>query len=374
VYYPLGHWVWGSGWLSPAYGLFGEKGVVGVYDFAGGIVIHTSAGVASFICALVLGHRKGFKKNHNGQFPASNLPLAVIGATLLWVGWFGFNGGSALTSGTNSAFAIINSQIAACLTGCIWLFGAIYEKKPGVAPLLNGAIAGLAGITPAAGFITPLSTIVLSIILGFATYFGVKVLKDVLYVDDASDVTIVHGLTGIIGSIMVGFAASTEINPSGPSSVIYGYPKQLGYQLLGVVVAVAWSAFFTFVILKFINATVGLKVTLDEEEKGLDLVEHGEVAYHYLMREVVEKDDKIELHSTETDKEEKDTDTDKEEKDTGYFKEDKDTGSERETVTSNSPLHAFKEDKDTGSERETATSNSPLNVDKATDNNLDVQN
>jgi len=179
------------------------------------------------------------------------------------------------------------------------------EGSPGIVPLLNGAVAGLAGITPASGFITPLATIVLSLILGFATYFGVKVLKDVLHVDDALDVTVVHGLTGIIGSIMVGFAATTEINPSGPNAVISGSPVQLGYQILGVVVGVLWAAFWTFVILKIIEVTVGLKVSEEEEERGLDAVEHNEVAYDYLVKVAGKydeggKDDELDIELMET--------------------------------------------------------------------------
>jgi Amt family ammonium transporter len=267
IYYPLAHWVWGKGWLAQ----------LGVYDFAGGIVIHTSAGMGSLAAALVLGRRKNFGPD---IMVPHNIPLAVIGAAMLWFGWFGFNAGSALTAGPLASNALLTSQIASATAGMVWLVLSWKKsKKPSITGVITGAIAGLAGVTPAAGYISPQSAFFLGIILGFASYYGILLFKQKLRIDDALDVSSVHGLTGIIGALAIGLAASTVINPSGPNGLLYGNPSQLGIQALGVAVAVVLGFGGTIIIMKIINAVIGLRVKEDEEELGLDATQHGEREY-----------------------------------------------------------------------------------------------
>lgn len=267
IYTPLAHWIWGGGWLAQ----------LGVWDFAGGIVIHTSAGMGSLAAALVLGRRKGFSPE---IMVPHNIPLAVIGASLLWVGWFGFNAGSALASGTLASYALINSQIGAATCTLVWVFLSwVRTKKPSTVAAINGAISGLAGITPAAGFITPQAAFVLGIILGFGSYYGIVLLKERLKIDDALDVSSVHGITGILGALAIGVAATTAVNPVGPNGLLYGNPAQLGIQAFGIGVAAALAFFGTYAILKVIDKTIGLKVKDDEEEVGLDVSQHAEKAF-----------------------------------------------------------------------------------------------
>jgi len=271
VYYPIAHWIWGGGWLEQ----------MGAQDFAGGIVIHTTAGVGALILAILLGRRKDFDKYH-GEFPPSNVPLAALGAALLWMGWFGFNGGSALTSGSLATSAIASTQIAACSSGCVWLAASWIRDKPSSIAVINGVIAGLAGITPASGYVSSQSSIVIGIILGVASYGSVYLLKHKLRIDDALDVSSVHGLTGVIGSIAIGFCGEKSLNEDGEDGLIFGKGKLLGIQVLAVVVAAAWAAFWTLIIALIVKKTVGLSITEQEEVEGLDLVEHKEYAYHEL--------------------------------------------------------------------------------------------
>lgn len=267
IYYPLAHWVWGGGWLAQ----------LGVYDFAGGIVIHTSAGLASLAAALVLGRRKNFGPD---IMVPHNIPLAVIGAALLWLGWFGFNGGSALASGALAANAILVTQIGAATSAFVWILLSWKRSgKPSTTAAINGAICGLAGVTPAAGFISAQNSFLLGIILGFASYFAILLLKEHWKIDDALDVSSVHGVTGIVGSLAIGIIASAAINPAGPDGWLYGNPMQLGIQALGVAVAAALGFGGTVVIMKVIDATIGLKVREDEEDIGLDVTQHAERAY-----------------------------------------------------------------------------------------------
>ncbi len=267
IYTPLAHWVWGGGWLAK----------LGVFDFAGGIVIHTSAGMGSLAAAMVLGKRKGFSPE---IMVPHNIPLAVIGASLLWVGWYGFNAGSAVSSGTLASYALINSQIGSATCTMVWVFLSWSRtKKPSTVAAINGAIAGLAGITPAAGFITPQASFVLGIILGFGSYYGIVFLKERLKIDDALDVSSVHGITGILGAMAIGFAATTIVNPAGPNGLLYGNPAQVAIQALGVAVAAVMGFFGTYAILKVIDKTIGLKVKDEEEEVGLDVSQHAEKAF-----------------------------------------------------------------------------------------------
>lgn len=267
IYYPLAHWIWGRGWLAE----------LGVFDFAGGIVIHTSAGLGSLAAALVLGRRKNFGPD---IMVPHNIPLAVIGATLLWIGWFGFNAGSALASGSLAANTLLVTQIAASTSALVWI--ALSWKrsgKPSTTAAINGAIAGLAGVTPASGFISAQNSFFLGIVLGFASYYAILLFKEHWKIDDALDVSSVHGVTGMVGALAIGIIASTLINPAGPEGLLYGNPVQLAIQGLGIAVAAALGFGGTVVIMKMIDATIGLKVKEDEEDIGLDITQHAERAY-----------------------------------------------------------------------------------------------
>jgi Amt family ammonium transporter len=267
VYFPLAHWVWGRGWLAD----------LGVFDFAGGIVIHTSAGLASIAAALVLGRRRNFGPD---IMVPHNIPLAVLGASLLWIGWFGFNAGSALASGSLAANTLLVTHIGSVTSAIVWLFLSWRRAgKPSTTAVINGAISGLAGVTPAAGFITAQSSFLLGIALGFASYYGILLIKERLKIDDALDVSSVHGITGIVGSVAIGLIATTVINPAGPDGLLYGNSIQLAIQALGVAVAAALAFVGTIVIMKVIDATIGLKVRSEEEEIGLDITQHAERAY-----------------------------------------------------------------------------------------------
>lgn len=267
VYYPLAHWIWGRGWLAD----------LGVFDFAGGIVIHTSAGLASIAAALVLGRRRNFGPD---IMVPHNIPLAVLGASLLWIGWFGFNAGSALASGSLAANTLLVTQIASVTSALVWLFLSWKRSgKPSTTAVINGAISGLAGVTPASGFITAQSSFFLGIVLGFASYFGILLIKERFKIDDALDVSSVHGITGIVGSIAIGLVATTIINPNGPNGLLYGNSLQLPTQALGVAVAAVLAFVVTILIMKVIDATIGLKVKEEEEEIGLDITQHAERAY-----------------------------------------------------------------------------------------------
>lgn len=267
VYYPLAHWIWGRGWLAD----------MGVFDFAGGIVIHTSAGLGSLAAALVLGRRKNFGPD---IMVPHNIPLAVIGATLLWIGWFGFNAGSVLASGALAANTLLVTHIGSATSAMVWILLSWKRSgKPSTTAVINGAIAGLAGVTPAAGFISAQNSFILGIALGLASYYAILLLKEHWKIDDALDVSSVHGVTGIVGSLAIGLVASTLINPAGPDGLLYGNPMQLAIQALGVAVAAALGFGGTVVIMKVINATIGLKVREEEEDIGLDVTQHAERAY-----------------------------------------------------------------------------------------------
>jgi Amt family ammonium transporter len=267
VYYPLAHWIWGRGWLAD----------MGVFDFAGGIVIHTSAGLGSLAAALVLGRRKNFGPD---IMVPHNIPLAVIGATLLWVGWFGFNAGSVLASGALAGNTLLVTHIASATSAMVWI-GLSWKRsgKPSTTAVINGAIAGLAGVTPASGFISPQNSFFLGIALGLASYYAILLLKEHFKVDDALDVSSVHGVTGIVGALAIGLVASTLINPAGPNGLFYGNPIQFAIQALGIAVAAALGFGGTVVIMKLIDKTMGLKVREEEEDIGLDVTQHAERAY-----------------------------------------------------------------------------------------------
>jgi ammonium transporter, Amt family len=268
IYYPLVHWIWGvDGWLNK----------LGVKDFAGGIVIHTSAGMGALAAALVLGRRKDFGPSI--MVPHS-IPLAVLGSSLLWLGWFGFNAGSALASGGVAGNTVINTHMASAVSALIWVgLSWMRTGKPSVIAAINGAIAGLAGITPASGYVSVEHAFAIGIAIGSASYLGVLFLKDRFKIDDALDVSSIHGIPGIIGSMAIGIFASTAINPAGANGLLYGNANQLLIQGVGVGIAAALGFGGTYVIMKVIDVLIGIRVDPKVEELGLDIAEHAERAY-----------------------------------------------------------------------------------------------
>jgi Amt family ammonium transporter len=267
IYYPLAHWIWGKGWLAN----------LGVFDFAGGLVVHTSAGMGSLAAALIFGHRKSFGPTITTPH---NIPLAAIGASLLWFGWFGFNAGSALASGSLAANTLLVTHAASSASSVVWILLSWRRSgKPSAIAAINGAIAGLAGITPTSGFISVQNSLILGTVIGLVSYYAIILLKERWRIDDALDVSSVHGVTGIIGSLAIGFIASTLINPAGPNGLVYGNPMQLGIQAIGVAASAALAFGGTVAIMKIIDATIGIRVKEYEEDIGLDISQHAERAY-----------------------------------------------------------------------------------------------
>lgn len=275
VYYPVAHWIWGNGFMSR----WGENGVL---DFAGGITIHTTAGMASLVAAAMIGQREDFELYH-GEFPPSNLPLAGTGAGLLCLGWFGFNGGSALGAGSLAVSAVVSTQIGAVSSGVVWLGFSWIRGKPATTALLNGLLAGLAGVTPASGYINSPASMLLGLCLGFGSYGGAYILKHWWHIDDALEVSMVHGLTGAMGAIFIGLFGQHRLNPNGADGAVYGNPMQLLIQFLAVVITALWSALITFILLKVLGWMFkGIRLSPSAEHVGGDWAEHGEVAYHKL--------------------------------------------------------------------------------------------
>ncbi|QLH10099.1 ammonium transporter [Nitrosarchaeum sp. AC2] len=267
IYYPLVHWVWGGGWLAE----------LGVVDFAGGIVIHTSVGMGALAAAIVLGRRRFFGPAI--EIPHS-IPLAVVGSSLLWLGWFGFNAGSALASGSLAGNTVIVTHMASSVSALIWVgLSWMRTGKPSVVAAVNGAIAGLAGITPASGFVSVEHSFVIGIAIGIASYSGIIIFKEKLKIDDALDVSSVHGVAGIIGSLSIGLFASKLVNPAGPNGLLFGNPDQLGIQAIGVGVAAVLGFCGTWIIMKILDFLIGVRVSPEVEDAGLDISEHAERAY-----------------------------------------------------------------------------------------------
>jgi len=267
VYAPIAHWVWGGGFL----------GDWGVLDYAGGTVVHINAGVAGLICALVLGKRKGF--GHDNMAP-HNLVYSVIGASLLWVGWFGFNAGSAVSASTNAGMAMAVTQIATAAAALAWMFAEwISRGKPSVLGIVSGAVAGLVAITPASGFVNPTGALVIGIVAGVICFWGATGLKHVLGYDDSLDAFGVHGIGGFVGAILTGVFAVEAIGGDGKKGLIDGNAGQVLTQLWGCLVCIAWCAIATFIILKVVDVVIGLRVTAEEEVEGLDINLHGETVH-----------------------------------------------------------------------------------------------
>jgi Amt family ammonium transporter len=269
VYDPLAHWVWGTGgWIKN----------LGALDFAGGLVVHISSGMAALAAALVVGKRKGYGDE---PMPPHNLTMTLLGAALLWFGWFGFNGGSAVASGSLATSAFVVTHISTAAAALSWMISEwFYRGEPTVLGAASGAVAGLVAITPASGFVGPVSAIIVGLGAGVACYFAVN-LKTKLGYDDSLDVVGVHGVGGTWGALATGLFASKLINSSGNDGLFYGNPSLIGIQALSVVSAWIYSFVVTLIILKILDWTMGLRVTDEHEINGLDLSQHGEAGYSF---------------------------------------------------------------------------------------------
>ena len=266
-YFPIAHMVWGG-----EGSFLGDKGVI---DFAGGIVVHITAGTAALVAAIVIGARRGYP---NQLTPPHNLTLTMIGTAMLWVGWFGFNGGSALASGGQAAMAVVVTQISPCVAALTWIFlESVRSGKPSALGFVTGAIAGLAAITPASGTVGPLGAIVIGAVSSILAYIAATYIKFRFSYDDALDVVGVHGVGGLVGIILVAIFASTSY---GGSIADLDIGAQLGVQIYGGIFAVVYTAIVSYIVLKVVDMLVGLRVNEDEERQGLDITDHGEEGYH----------------------------------------------------------------------------------------------
>jgi Amt family ammonium transporter len=266
VYNPICHWVWAvGGWIRS----------LGALDFAGGTVVHISSGISALVCALVLGARRGDRK-----LEPHNMTLTILGAGLLWFGWFGFNGGSALGANGLAATAFVNTHIAAAAAALAWATVEWAQRgKPSVLGAASGCVAGLVAITPAAGFVTPVGALFMGLIGGAVCYFGVTV-KNRFGFDDTLDAFGVHGVGGTIGALLTGLFCTTAVNAAGANGLFFGNPKQLVSQGIGVSATIVYSVVVTWILLKLLDATMGLRVSPEEEEQGLDTTQHGETGYN----------------------------------------------------------------------------------------------
>jgi ammonium transporter, Amt family len=281
VYDPIAHWVWScSGPLDAAGVCTGTAGFLrnlGTLDFAGGTVVHISSGVSALVAAIVLGKRIGF-----GEEPLEphDATMVVLGASLLWFGWFGFNAGSALGSGSLATSAFVVTHIATAMAAITWMTASwVHHGSPSVLGAAAGAVAGLVAITPASGYVTPMGAILIGLGAGVFCFLAVDWVKHRINVDDALDVWGVHGVGGMWGALATGLFATTAVNSAGGNGLFYGNPSQFLIQLAAVAVSVIWAGGMTFVILKVVDATVGLRVHPEEELEGLDASLHGEAAY-----------------------------------------------------------------------------------------------
>jgi Amt family ammonium transporter len=268
VYAPVAHWVWGvGGWLR----------ALGALDFAGGTVVHITAGVAALVAASMLGQRIGFGSR---SLEPHNLTYTVLGAGLLWFGWFGFNGGSALAANGLAVNALVVTNTAAAMAGLAWMTASwLRHGHPSVLGLAAGAVAGLVAITPASGFVDVPASILIGLGAGILCFCAVDLLKRNVGVDDALDVFAVHGVGGIWGALATGLFASTAVNPAGANGLFSGNPAQLLKQAVAVAAVALFTAAVTWIILKVVDVTIGLRVPEQEEVLGLDSTTHGEVAY-----------------------------------------------------------------------------------------------
>jgi len=266
VYVPVTHWVWGGGWLATA----------GVMDFAGGIVVHATAGASAIVIALMLGKRKGFPTEMR---PPHNPGLVMIGASLLWVGWFGFNAGSALSAGGNAAMAMTVTHLSAATASLVWMgIEWVKFKRPSLIGMVTGTIAGLATITPGSGFVGPMAGIIYGALAAIVCYSAVQLIKNRLKIDDSLDVFAVHGVGGILGTLLTAYFVQTSVGGTGlpEGQTVIG---QLWVQVQGVVATIVWSVVVSWVILLFVKKVCGLRADPEQEFEGLDITSHGERAY-----------------------------------------------------------------------------------------------
>jgi Amt family ammonium transporter len=265
VYAPVCHWVWGGGWLSE----------IGFMDFAGGAVVHINAGVAAIVAAIVLGNRKGFPQT---MMPPHNMTITVTGAAMLWVGWFGFNAGSALAADGSAGMAMLATHISAAAGALAWMACEwIKHGKPSVLGIVTGMVAGLGTITPASGFVGPAGALVIGLSAGLVCYIATQYIKRGLKIDDSLDVFPVHGVGGILGTLLTGVFAAKSLGGLGMDSTI---AEQVMTQLIGVLATIVWCGVISYVLLKALDAVIGLRVTSEEEAEGLDLVLHDERGYN----------------------------------------------------------------------------------------------
>jgi Amt family ammonium transporter len=267
VYCPVAHWVWGDGWLQR----------MGLMDFAGGTVVHLNAGVAALVCALVLGRRHGFPDT---AMPPHNMTMAVTGACMLWVGWFGFNAGSALAADGSAGMAMLVTHIGAATGSVAWLACEwLRYRKPSVLGIVTGMVAGLGTITPASGFVGPIGALVIGAAAGVLCFFATSYMKRALNVDDSLDVFPVHGVGGILGTLLTGIFVAAAFGGAGyPEKVTMG--GQVLTQLIGIAAVGAWSGILTWILLKLADGIAGLRVAAEEETEGLDTVLHNEKGYN----------------------------------------------------------------------------------------------
>ncbi|MBN2418013.1 MAG: ammonium transporter [Deltaproteobacteria bacterium] len=267
VYNPLCHWAWGGGWM----------GSDGALDFAGGTVVHISSGSAALIAALMIGKRKGYG---SARYIPHNLPMTIIGTGLLWFGWFGFNAGSALACNGLAANAFVVTHISSAVAALTWVLAEwIHSGKPTTLGAASGAVAGLVAITPACGYVSPVSSIIIGGVAGVLCFGGIM-LKGKLGYDDSLDVVGIHGIGGIWGALATGLFASKAINSGAADGLFYGNPGQLWTQFISVIATMAFSFVMTFIIMKVIDLTVGLRVSPEDEERGLDISLHNETGYN----------------------------------------------------------------------------------------------
>ena len=266
VYIPICHWVWGGGWL----------GKMGLLDFAGGTVVHINAGVAALVAAIVLGSRKGFPTT---AMPPHNLTMTVTGASMLWVGWFGFNAGSAVAANGDAGMAMLVTHMGAASGSLAWMFSEwVKYGKPSVLGIVTGMVAGLGTITPASGFVGPVAAICIGLTAGIVCFGATQYIKRVLKIDDSLDVFPVHGIGGILGTMLTGVFVVSALGGGGLAEGM-SQGKQLYVQFVGVISTIAWCAAATFILLKITDALVGLRISEEEEQQGLDLVLHEERGY-----------------------------------------------------------------------------------------------
>ena len=266
IYAPLAHWVWGRGWL----------GAIGTLDFAGGTVVHISSGVSAVVAAWMIGPRKNFMVKPHAPH---NVPYVLLGIGLLWFGWLGFNGGSALSAGSLAVVASVTTIISAASGGLTWvILEWVLRNKPTAVGIASGFLAGLVGITPAAGFVTPIGSILIGSITSVCCFFAVS-LRAKLQFDDSLDTYPVHGVGGTIGAILTGIFATTTVNEMGNNGLLFGNPSMLFIQIIGVVATYIFAGLGTFVILKILGRFMDLRVDSDIEEQGMDINEHGEEGY-----------------------------------------------------------------------------------------------